>query len=650
MIYKYSQEYINDDSDIVLKLYWNVTGFNVLNGTMLIDWKLTGVNNITNVTAVANFRSLSSSDPLKIPKIDLAIDNSGEEITLFTGSFEFSTSGKSGSNDYYLYSTLGGNHIIGNTISPKGQAWDLKAKFTVDNVPAPTVVCTSATEFTDEENPSISYKVGKHLDASYITKVEAAISFTGGADDVPYREVTKPRNTHTVYSYTFELTEEERKTLCARATKQVTPVRFYIKTTHRSGSVTWNYTENNFTVINGEPVLNPTVKDVHARANYLTGSQDKFIRYCSIAEFDTGAQGTKEATIVSQYVLNGTQTVKDTNTGTIHGIDSNTFYFGATDSRGYSIKDFKVVDLVPYIKLTAYIEEAKMNTDGNLTFTVKGNYFNGSFGAHNNSLEVEYLLEAENADAEWVIIQPTIDTDENTYSATHTITGLNYRDRYKLTVNVIDEITSIQTETKTITALPVYDWSDSDFRHNTDVYLNTDTKLCGYDEEANGIEIASIDGGKVKIGDISKDTEIHGDTINLVADSIKLNGEILGGTSKVLWSGASHMNANQSAPLNDLISKQANGIVLVFSLYRNGAAEDVSINSFYVSKKEVELLEGAPHSFFMLINSGFSTIGAKYLNIYDNVILGNATNTTSGANNGISFNNSSFVLRYVIGV
>ena len=90
--------------------------------------------------------------------------------------------------------------------------------------------------------------------------------------------------------------------------------------------------------------------------------------------------------------------------------------------------------------------------------------------------------------------------------------------------------------------------------------------------------------------------------------------------------------------------------MLVFSLYRNGAAENVSINSAFISKYEVAALPDAPHTFWMAINAGFSTIGAKYLYINDTTITGHEGNTSSGANSGITFNNSMYVLRYVIGV
>ena len=110
------------------------------------------------------------------------------------------------------------------------------------------------------------------------------------------------------------------------------------------------------------------------------------------------------------------------------------------------------------------------------------------------------------------------------------------------------------------------------------------------------------------------------------------------------------MDANQVATLSEPISQQINGIVLVFSSYKDGYAENVSLHSFFVSKKEVELMPNAPHTFFLMINSSFSVVGAKYLYIADNAITGDATNAQDGSNNGFTYKNRSFVLRYVIGV
>ena len=110
------------------------------------------------------------------------------------------------------------------------------------------------------------------------------------------------------------------------------------------------------------------------------------------------------------------------------------------------------------------------------------------------------------------------------------------------------------------------------------------------------------------------------------------------------------MDASQTITLAKPISEQPNGIILVFSLYRDGSAVDDSVCTFFVSKKEVELMPDAGHSFFLLINSGFSVMGAKYLTISDTQLKGNATNAKKVTNNDMIFTNTSFVLRYVLGV
>lgn len=144
-------------------------------------------------------------------------------------------------------------------------------------------------------------------------------------------------------------------------------------------------------------------------------------------------------------------------------------------------------------------------------------------------------------------------------------------------------------------------------------------------------------------------------TTSTIAESasgeIKINGMRFG-VNKILWSGASYMNSTHTVTLNEGVSKQANGIVLVFSYYDNETkkAMDHSFTTHFVPKKEVELFPGCGHTYLMAINAGFSSVGAKYLTFTDTVITGHSGNVSSGTNSGITFNNSNYVLRYVIGV
>lgn len=121
---------------------------------------------------------------------------------------------------------------------------------------------------------------------------------------------------------------------------------------------------------------------------------------------------------------------------------------------------------------------------------------------------------------------------------------------------------------------------------------------------------------------------------------------------KILWGGdltsGMYMTAGHTATLLEAISAQRTGIVLVFSEY-NGA-DDTNYNwqCFFVPKSLVALSTSG-HT-FTLSRGKYSYTGTKYLYIYDTYIKGHNDNNLSGTNNGVTFNNAKFVLRYVIGV
>lgn len=119
---------------------------------------------------------------------------------------------------------------------------------------------------------------------------------------------------------------------------------------------------------------------------------------------------------------------------------------------------------------------------------------------------------------------------------------------------------------------------------------------------------------------------------------------------KLLWSGEYYMSASQTATLVENVSAQKTGIVLVFSRYSSGTAQDYHFQTFFVPKLQVSNHPGCGHTFFLTTDGSFSGIGSKYLYINDANIVGNDINKSSGTANGITYNNAGFVLRHVIGV
>lgn len=122
--------------------------------------------------------------------------------------------------------------------------------------------------------------------------------------------------------------------------------------------------------------------------------------------------------------------------------------------------------------------------------------------------------------------------------------------------------------------------------------------------------------------------------------------------NSVLWSGAYYMKDTHIITLSQPISLQPNGIVLVFSYYNatEGAAEDVQFKEFFVPKTIVASKPGKGHCFDMS-SYKYTACCTKYLYISDSQIKGHADNVAKGtAATGITYNNTYYVLRYVLGV
>lgn len=121
------------------------------------------------------------------------------------------------------------------------------------------------------------------------------------------------------------------------------------------------------------------------------------------------------------------------------------------------------------------------------------------------------------------------------------------------------------------------------------------------------------------------------------------------GTGRILWSGGKYMTADHKAELTEPILSQPNGIVLTFSRYANGEVQDTNFHHFFIPKAFVIQKNGYGHTFVMAANK-FLIVATKYLYINNTHITGHADNNAAGTASGITYDNASFVLRYVIGV
>lgn len=329
--------------------------------------------------------------------------------------------------------------------------------FELETIGRPTLV--SAPNFTDEDNPTISYSnpVG-----TAATSLQAAISLTGENPDIAYRDIPL-----TGTSYTFTLSDTERDILrSATTTANSRSVRFYIRCI-LSGEYFFSWKEVVFSVVNANPTITANVVDINADTLALTGDAATLIRYQSTAQATMEATAYKKATIVNTSIVNSSSNKAKAIINTYPNVEGNVFEFKAVDSRNNVASKTIVAPMIDYIKPTANPDISELMTpEGDYTFKCSGNYFNDTFGftdaAIANTLDFAYRYKLQGNDyGEWIAATPTI--KDNTYEIDIGLTGLDYRATYVFQCRVIDKLNTVLSVEVIVRSLPVFHWGEEDF-------------------------------------------------------------------------------------------------------------------------------------------------------------------------------------------
>ena len=219
-----------------------------------------------------------------------------------------------------------------------------------------------------------------------------------------------------------------------------------------------------------KPTLSPTAVDSNSATTALTGNNSKFIKYYSNASVATGAQARNSATLKSQKITCGAKSITSAS-GTINAVESGSFTFSATDSRGYTTTQTLNKTLIEYIKLTCSLNAGAPTTAGVATLKISGNYWDGTFGAVANTLTVQYRYKTQGGSyGSWTTVSAT--KSNNTYNATATISGLNYQTTYVFQARAVDKLATINTDEQARRTTPIFDWSKNDFNVNGTLKVN----------------------------------------------------------------------------------------------------------------------------------------------------------------------------------
>lgn len=320
-------------------------------------------------------------------------------------------------------------------------------------ISAPTIPrranVTGYNDFNDEQNPTITYNNPGGF------RINARLEFAGTS--------IKRDNISNTGSYTFNLTDTERKLLRQKCTGSSMTVRGVIATC--IGGTTenyWSYWDRTMTIVNGNPTFdNFNFADSNTKTVALTGNNTSIVKgYSNVkVTIPTSMKATakKEASLSKYRVSIGTaipvditySSDKDVN-GTVNNADSSTINVYAIDSRNNSkLVSKQATNFISYSNIEkGNIDVVRTNgVSEDVTLKINGTFNKVNFGKITNSIKLaQYRYRIKGTDTWSSYNNLTLTIKDNNFSYNGLIKGdtktlgFNVEHSYEVEVLVKDEL------------------------------------------------------------------------------------------------------------------------------------------------------------------------------------------------------------------
>ena len=225
-------------------------------------------------------------------------------------------------------------------------------------------------------------------------------------------------------------------------------------------------------VSNSEPTISATVEDVNATTIALTGNKNKLIKYKSTAKIVINATA-KNSSSISSYKTVCSSKSASTATSNITEIESGNFDVSCTDSRGFTSSTTVKKEIVDYIKLAiTSLELSRPNTTSNtVNISLKGNYFNASFGSVSNTLALKFRSRISGGTwGSYINLNPT--KSGNTFLISGNLgSTYNFNNEYEFEFVATDKVSTITQTSIVSRGIPLIDIGKDDIEINADVNI-----------------------------------------------------------------------------------------------------------------------------------------------------------------------------------
>lgn len=213
------------------------------------------------------------------------------------------------------------------------------------------------------------------------------------------------------------------------------------------------------------PVLEATVTDTNPDTVALTGDSGVTVQYKSVLLCHMDVTARNGASIAEQYAATQRQSAVVPDADGNARIEQPVRYVNltATDSRGYTTTVTRTVSLDYQTPASHATVEWDNVGAGTARLTVSGSWWNQSFGAAENVLTVQCQSDGNT-------VEVPVASDGNKFTATATLSGMDYQRDTTVTVTVSDKLSSASSDIVLHNAQPLYLLSKTGMRYNVPLH------------------------------------------------------------------------------------------------------------------------------------------------------------------------------------
>lgn len=412
------------------------------------------------------------------------------------------------------------------------------------------VVFVKNIYFTDETNslslewtklggfPAVDSTISKLMPdtIAFGMSTQAPSDFSESSMEIPFETVNPYNADGTYYStYTWNIAKYQETIRGLLTAYKTTEIYVYSKGTKgESEYINWTLCYVSIADINAVPIFihEPSYRVTDSLSTGLTGNTSTVIRYVSDTTVSFACQAQKSSLLKAAAVKIGSTTKYVTYSNvssassdvTIADIDGEVFNVTITDSRGFrTMHSVAVERYIKYFYPTCNLTVTNPTVSGgSTTLTADGLCFNGSFGAVANTITVQYRYKTTSGSyGEWR--QMTVTRDGSQYTATATVSGLDYQTKYSFQARITDQIASVSSGESIAKSQPVFSWGEGDFVFSVPVRIGRGLEV-GQDISAAAVKASSLQ---------TNSAVINGPTN--ITGSLTLNGETITSFESQEW-------------------------------------------------------------------------------------------------------------------